>query len=391
MAGRHPRTRNNNRGDDANPPPGINLSREDLAAIAAIVATTLQGMGNTNGNGNPPPPPPAQNGVKFHYESLRKNQTEMFKGDADPEVGRNWMKKMEDQLRLLEVPEALKVEVTIPFLEDKARKWWEAVSPAMLAAGAITWQQFRIAFLKQYFPAEVRIQKLSEFENLTQSSDMSVVEYTSKFNELGSYAPTIMGDDDLKLHRFKKGLNSRIHSALAVFQPANFADLMGAAIRSESDIKRRENDFHNKRPLTSQSSPNRQVSKRPNQSGESFQETYSAPNRPQIKLCTTCHLRHEGECHRNTGACFNCGKMGHRIAQCPEPMKAKTGPNATTTTQGQSKENKPNARVYAITQDNARGTNKVVEGTILINNVSLSVSFDFGATHSFTSKRFVRC
>ncbi|XP_073152828.1 uncharacterized protein [Henckelia pumila] len=154
----------------------------------------------------------------------------MFKGDADPEVEPNWMKKMEDQLRLLEIPESLKVEVTIPFLEDKARKWWEAVSPAMLAVGAITWQQFCTAFLKQYFPTEVKMQKLNNFENLMQTPDMTVVEYTSKFNELGSYAPTIMGDDDLKFHRFKKGLNSRIQSALAVYQPANFADLMGAAI-----------------------------------------------------------------------------------------------------------------------------------------------------------------
>ncbi|XP_073121822.1 uncharacterized protein [Henckelia pumila] len=350
-------------------------------------------MGNTNRNGNknPPPPPPAQNGVKFHYEALLKNRTEMFKGDADPEVGRDWMKKMEDQLHLLEIPEALKVEVTIPFLEDKARKWWEAVSPAMLAVGAITWQQFCTAFLKQYFPAEVKMQKLNDFENLTQTPDMKVVEYTSKFNELGSYAPKIMGDDDLKLHRFKKGLNSRIQSALAVYQPANFADLMGAAIRAESDIKRRENDFHNKRPLTGQSSSHKHVSKRSNNSDESFKETYAAPNCPQIKLCPTCNLRHEGECRRNTGACFNCGKFGHRIAQCPETMKARTGSHTSTTTQGQPKENKPNARVYAVTQEEAGGANKVVEGTILINNVSLSVSFDFGATHSFTSKRFVRC
>ncbi|XP_073153881.1 uncharacterized protein [Henckelia pumila] len=279
----------------------------------------------------------------------------------------------------------------IPFLEDKARKWWEAVSPVMLAMGAITWQQFRTTFLKQYFPAEVKMQKLNDFENLTQIPDMTVVEYTSKFNELGSYAPTIMGDDDLKLHRFKKGLNSRIQSALAVYQPANFADLMGAAIRAESDIKRRENEFHNKRPLTGQSSSHEHVSKSSNNSDESFKETYVSPNCPQIKLCPTCNLRHEGECRRNTGACFNFGKFGHRIAQCPETMKARTGPHTSITTQGQPNENKPNARVYAVTQEEACGANKVVEGTILINNVSLSISFDFGATHSFTSKRFVRC
>ncbi|XP_073153829.1 uncharacterized protein [Henckelia pumila] len=313
----------------------------------------------------------------------------MFKGDADPEVGRNWMKKMEDQLRLLEVPEALKVEVTIPFLEDKARKWWEAVSPAMLAVGAITWQQFCTAFLKQYFPAEVKMQKLSDFDNLTQTPDMIVKDYTSKFNELRSYAPTIMGDDDLKLHRFKKGLNSHIQSTLAVYQPANFADLMGAAIRAESDIKRRDGEFKNKRPPINQSPQNGQNSKRPNLSGGNSKGTYSAPSRPLIKPCPTCNFRHEGECHRKTGACFNYGKLGHRMTDCPGPVKPRIGPNASTA-QAQPKETKPNARVFDITQEEADDANEVVAGTILINTKPAYVLFDCGATHSFISKRFAK-
>ncbi|XP_075489577.1 uncharacterized protein LOC142528414 [Primulina tabacum] len=202
MAGRPPRQNRNPRYANADreerqengPPPAVNLSRADLMAIATIVAKTLQG------------------------------------GDADPEVGQNWLKSVETQLKLLEIPEALKVDVIVPFLEDRAAKWWEAVSPAMIAAGPITWRNFRETFLKQYYPAEVRLQKLSDFENLTQAPDMSVVEYTSQFNALGSYAPAIMADEVLKLHRFKRGLNSRIQSALAVYQPANFADLMGVAI-----------------------------------------------------------------------------------------------------------------------------------------------------------------
>ncbi|XP_075486326.1 uncharacterized protein LOC142525929 [Primulina tabacum] len=220
MAGRPPRQNRNPRNANADreerqenrqengPPPAVNLSRADLMAIATIVATTLQGLGNPNANQPPPPPPP--NGIKFHYESLRKNRCPIFRGDADPEVGQNWLKSVETQLRLLEVPEALKVEVIVPFLEDRAAKWWEAVSPAMIAAGPITWRNFRETFLKQYYLAEVRLQKLSDFENLTQTPDMSVVEYTSQFNALGSYASAIMADEVLKLHRFKRGLNSRI-------------------------------------------------------------------------------------------------------------------------------------------------------------------------------------
>ncbi|XP_073138984.1 uncharacterized protein [Henckelia pumila] len=188
---------------------------------------------------------------------------------------------------------------------------------------------------------------------------MTVVEYTSKFNELGSYAPKIMGDDDLKLHRFKKGLNICIQLALVVYQPAKFADLMRVAIRAKSDIKHRESDFKNKRPLTNQSSQNGQKSKRPNLSGGASKGTFTAPNRPSAKLCLTCNFQHERECRRKAGACFNYGNLAHRIADCPKPVKPRNGSNANTM-QVQPKETKSNACVFAITQEEAEDANEVV-------------------------------
>ncbi|XP_075515553.1 uncharacterized protein LOC142550200 [Primulina tabacum] len=336
-------------------------------AIATIVATTLQGLENPNANQPPPPPPPPPSGIKFHYESLRKNRCLAFRGDADLEVGQSWLKSIETQLRLLEVPDALKVDVIVPFLEDKAAKWWEAVSPAMTAAGPITWRIFRETFLKQYYPAEVRLQKLSEFENLTQAPNMSVVEYTSQFNALGFYAPTIMADEVLKLYRFKKGLNNRIQSALAVYQPANFSDLMGAAIRAKTDIQRREKEFKNKRPMSSQSSHNGQIFKRPNQSGGPSKGPSPNSSYQDIKPCPTCHLRHLGECRRNSGVCFGCAKAGHRIAECPTAANQVAGPNKGTGSNtganpNKPKEGKPNARVFAMTQEEANDANEVVSG-----------------------------
>ncbi|XP_073313449.1 uncharacterized protein [Primulina huaijiensis] len=405
MAGRPPRQNRNPRyantdrevrqeNDQGNgPPPAVNLSQADLMAIATIVATTLQGLGNQNVNQPPPPPPP--NGIKFRYESLRKNRCPTFSGAADPEVSQGWLKSVETQVRLLEVPEALRVDVTVPFLEDKAGKWWEAISPAMTATGPMTWQRFREAFLKQYYPAEVRLQKLSEFENFTQTPDMSVVEYTSQFNALGSYALAIMADEVLKLHRFKKGLNCRIQSALAVYQPANFSDLMGAAIRAETDIQRREKEFKNKRPMTSQSSRSNQTFKKPNQSGGPSKGPSPTSSYQDIKPCPTCHLRHLGECRRNSGVCFRCGKAGHRIAECATAANQAAGPNKGTepnlgTNPNKPKESKPNARVFAMTQEEADDATEVVLGTILIQKVPAYALFDCGATHSFVSKRLAK-
>ncbi|XP_073030793.1 uncharacterized protein [Primulina eburnea] len=382
---------NNNNNEDTPPPARVGLSREDLMAIATIVATTLQGMSHLNTNTNQPPPPPPPNGIKHHYESLRRNRVPTFDSNPDPEVGQGWLKNIETQLQLLEVPNELKVTVVTPFLEEKAAKWWETISANMTEVGAITWKRFREAFLKQYYPAELRLKLLSEFENFTQTPDMSVVEYISKFNSLGTYAPAIMADDILKMHRFKRGLNSRIQSALAVYQPTGFDDLMGAAIRAETDIKRREDENKNKRALTGQSFQGKQPVKRSNQLSGPFKGTHSNSTTTfsSIKPCPLCNYRHIGECRRNTGACFNCGKMGHRIANCPEPLKKMTWSD-TNATPNKPKENMTNARMFAITQEEADDANDVVAGTIIINKISAYVLFDCGATHSFISKRFTK-
>ncbi|XP_073035352.1 uncharacterized protein [Primulina eburnea] len=402
MVGRPPRQNrnpryandNNNANEEGNvppPPPQFNLNQADLMAIATIVTKTLQGLMNLNANQQPPPPP--QHGVKFHYESLRKNRCPTFSGAADPEVSQSWLKSVETQLRLLEVPDALKVDVIVSFLEDRAGKWWEAISPAVTAAGPITWQRFKEAFLKQYYPAEFRLQKLSEFENFSQAPDMSVVEYTAQFNALGSYAPTIMADEVLKLHRFKKDLNSIIQSVLAVYQPANFSDLMGAAIRAETDIQRREKEIRNKRPMNDQSSHGSQTFKKPNHSGEPSKGTSPASGYQAIKPCPTCHLRHLGECRRASDVCFGCGKPGHRMENFPAASNKTTGPGKgdgsnSGSNANKPRENKPNARVFAMPQEEADDASDVVSGTIFFQQVPAYVLFDCGATHSCISKSF---
>ncbi|XP_073030708.1 uncharacterized protein [Primulina eburnea] len=363
MAGRPPRNNRNARDANQNnnppppPPPRVNLSQEDMMAIATIVAATLQGFVNPLANAIQPPQEPQPRGIKYHYESLRRNRVPTFDGNPDPEVSHNWLKNVETQLHLLEIPEELKVEVVTPFLEDRARKWWETVSLPLAEVEDITWPIFKREFLKQYYPAEFRLQKLNEFENFRQSPDMTVMEYTSKFNDLGTYVPTIMSDETLKMHRFKKGLHSRIQSALAVYKPSSFADLMGAAMSAETDIKRREEENKNKRPLNNQSTQNNLKFKKPNYSGGSFKGSSGRTGNT------------EGKCHR--------------IKYCPDNKDKGSGPN-------KQHENKTNARVYAITQEEADNSNEVVASTILLNKMPAYALFDCGTTHSFVSRRYAK-
>ncbi|XP_075499985.1 uncharacterized protein LOC142538559 [Primulina tabacum] len=170
---------------------------------------------------------------------------------------------------------------------------------------------------------------------------------------------------------------------------------MGAAIRAETDIQRREKEFKNKRPMNSQSSRSNQTFKKPNQSGGPSKGPSPTSSYQDIKPCPTCHLRHLGECRRNSGVCFRCGKAGHRIAECPNAANQAAGPNKGTgpnsgANPNKPKESKPNARVFAMNQEEADDANEVMSGTILIQKVSAYALFDCGATHSFVSKRLAK-
>ncbi|XP_073272592.1 uncharacterized protein [Primulina huaijiensis] len=147
--------------------------------------------------------------------------------------------------------------------------------------------------------------------------------------------------------------------------------------------------------MTSQSSRSSQTFKKPNQSGRPSKGPSPTSSYQDIKPCPTCHLRHLGEFRRNSGVCFRCGKAGHRIAECPTAANQAAGPNKGTgpntgANPNKPKEGKSNARVFAMTQEEADDTTEVVSSTILIQKVPAYALFDCGATHSFVSKRLAK-
>ncbi|KAG8370167.1 hypothetical protein BUALT_Bualt14G0089100 [Buddleja alternifolia] len=228
---------------------------------------------------------------------------------------------------------------------------------------------------------------MAEFDSITQLPDMSVLEYSAKFHSLGKYSPTIMGDLQLKMHKFTKGLKSRIQSTLAVFEARNFDELLGASIRAEANIKRRDEENKLKRPETgmnlgqgSRMTTNApQGNKRPQQ---------QRPNQGiQSKECEHCHRVHNGECRWKTGACFRCGQVGHKVTECKVPENELTKVFMPRTNGARQN---GNARVYSMTEQEADNAEDVVTGTLLINNLPAFVLFDSGATHSFLSTSFTK-
>jgi len=155
----------------------------------------------------------------------------------------------------------------------------------------------------------------------------------------------------------------------------------------------------------------------PTQSRGTVQLTpQGSDGRPQ---CQSCGSRHYGTvCYRQTGACFGCGQTDHLLRDCPNKRWSKPGASVpiTSSTRTQSASHsvfqggrgaggrgqrgrgvggrgfaptsQRQARVFAITQQDAQTSNTVVSGTLLICSFEARVLFDTGATHSFVSSYF---
>ncbi|KAL0440035.1 UNVERIFIED_CONTAM: hypothetical protein Slati_2486500 [Sesamum latifolium] len=171
------------------------------------------------------------------------------------------------------------------------------MSPVLLARGPITWDGFKEAFLWHYFPNAVRLQKMAEFDALIQTPNMSVVEYLPRFHTLGKYSPTIMADPLLKIHKCNKGLKGHIQTALAIYEARSFDELLGAAIRAEADISRRDTENSLKRPRPVPHSVGGQTIRRP---ALTINKRVALPTTTspmgQIEECGHCHKKHVGKC-----------------------------------------------------------------------------------------------
>ncbi|XP_038979875.1 uncharacterized protein LOC120109994 [Phoenix dactylifera] len=139
------------------------------------------------------------------YERFRRLNPPTFEGGSDPMAAETWIREIEKMFRALHFPDEVTVWLATSMLTGNAEYWWTAMETAY-AVDRLTWRDFKGMFYNQYFPDSVHLAKQNEFLTLTQTDQMSVLEYANKFNELGRFCPQFMEDERSKVNRFEQGL-----------------------------------------------------------------------------------------------------------------------------------------------------------------------------------------
>lgn len=180
---------------------------------------------------------------KYYYAARTCAQC----GDSNPKASQNWLKIVEIQLRLLGIPEALKVDVMVPFLEDKPKD-----------GGKHSYQPWQL--LEQSLGSSLETLFLSNLPSRGPTAEAYWV-WESLANSIhvrsGAHfpvqCPRNMCPDNYGKWSFEIAHN-RIQSALAVYQPTNFADLIGCSHPSRNWYRLKRMRIQEQAPFNGKSS-----------------------------------------------------------------------------------------------------------------------------------------
>ncbi|KAF5823288.1 putative nucleotidyltransferase, Ribonuclease H [Helianthus annuus] len=261
-------------------------------------------------------------------------------------------------------------------------------------ARVMTWDEFKVPFLKHHSPKAVINRIKEEFIQLRQKGE-TIDKITGIFMDKLRFCDELVTTEEQKIYYYYNMLSAEYREFMTPSKYETLTKIINTAREREIELKKQvergERSAHDVNP-----SPTKKA--RTGESGKKVDVKGGSPS------CKVCGKGHKGECRfkdkpcpicNKTGpttslcpgkvsVCYNCYQPDHKKSECPDLVgkrDAKESPAEAP---------KVKARSFQLTAAEAKTEPDVVSGIFTINSIPARVSFDTGANKSFISHGFIR-
>jgi len=349
------------------------------------------------------------------HRELEKVRLPIFKGTTKGEVAEAWLENMNLCFALRNYSSNQKVRMAIFQIKESALLWWRHLESQMgWNISTVTWEQFEEQFRKKYLSEEYLERKLNEFHDLKQGTK-TVLEYEARFMELLRYA-SHLNTEKLKVNKFLYGLNPRIKEKVRILMPKTLHEAVQRAVIAEEELVGKTEDKDIMKPpkphVPSSYGKTSYGGTHGGSSKSSFSKNHETPR--SNALGVQRNSTHKAYCQRSgagsqgsvrstnqipprtvklpktspLGGCWSCGGP-HFERDCPKKKLEVPSSQSQTTVGDMGRAH----RIHAVVHDRqAEHQSSVLETKGKLNNFSISVLIDPGATESFISPNvLVKC